>query len=161
MTADKNFVNYLLQYADYFKQKGSTEQVNQILYYWNLLAEELAELKELENKMRELCANILFRNHDNDSSKTIELGSGYRLRGTFKTNYTLNKDPNAIDDVREKLGSFGISGKQAGQAVIYSEFKFSKTEYDKLPKEFRDIIDTLLVSSPGATQLKLLKPGEN
>lgn len=161
MLADRNFVNYLLQYADWFKQNASTEQVNQILMYWNLLVDELEEVKKLENKMRELCADMMFRNHSNDESKTIDIGGGYRLRGTFKTNYTLNKDPKAIDEARERLAAYGFAGKQAGQTAIYSEFKFSKTEYDKLPKEFRDIIDTLLSSSPGAPQLKILKPGEN
>lgn len=150
----------ILQFADWYKQNANTDQINNILQLWNSLTEELANVKDLEFKMRELCVDLMFRNHENDCSKTIDLGAGYRLRGIFKTNYNLNKDPSAINDIKNRLDTYGITGKQAAQAVIKYEPKFSKSDYDALPKEFRDIINVLLTTSPGAPQLLILKPGE-
>jgi len=135
------------------------------LVQWQGEAEKLAVAKAneiaLRNKVVKLCS---------DPAKTkgteyAELGNGYRLKMVKTVNYGFVKraddnklDKGAIDSALLAIEAAVPEGSYIAEHLVKWEPKLSLTEYGKLPAALVEIIDKVIVTSPGASTLEIVPP---
>jgi mRNA-degrading endonuclease HigB of HigAB toxin-antitoxin module len=93
-----------------------------------------------------------------EGTQNIDLANGWKLKVVKKLNYKLDKTDDKTDKALEKIEKLGAEGVFIAERLVKWTPELSVSEYRKLDKKFKDIIDGVLTTTPGAPSLELIDP---
>lgn len=119
------------------------------------------EIKALQEQEKELRNQILkdsfsYEGDEREGTENIELANGYKLKGVFKLTRKLDK--NETPEVLTKIRATGVEGVFIADRLVTWEPKLSKSEYDKLSPQYKQMIDSVLTTKPGLPALSIVPP---
>jgi len=139
----------------------SQEQLN-LIAEWDMLKKESAALVEREKELRKKCCDLF--EDKSKGTKNLELANGYKLKAVFKHNITLKSLNDEIDTVTavstvlDKIEATGAAGVLIAERLVKWKPELSLTEYNQLPDNFKQLIDTVIVTTEATPTLELVEP---
>lgn len=131
-----------------------------LLMQWAEEYKALAAAKKREEKLRRAVAAVYFTEAaskpDTEGTKNHDLGNGYKLKMTFKLNYSL--DQSSIDAALDKIEKMGNDGKFIAERIVKWKADLSVSEYRELDPKFKTVIDGVLTTSPGLPSCEIVAP---
>lgn len=128
---------------------------------WKRVSEQLADLKEIEMKLRKELISECF-NADLEAiaegTESLDLGSGYKLKATFKANRSFSVDADTVEEALDKFNRYGAEGQILADRLVKWKPELSVSEYRKLPPKFLKIIDEIIITKPASPSLELVEP---
>lgn len=134
--------------------------IDMLLMQWDAAKVELAKAKALESQLRNEVVRRLYPDVEADAegTKNIDLGGGYKVKTVFKQSRRLNNKNGEVVEALEKIDKMGAGAKVIAERLVKWEPKLSKSEYDKLPVEIKNIIDKVITMRPATPTVELVKP---
>lgn len=129
---------------------------DRVIVEWKTAQSQLAYWKELESARRIEALTVCFETPPDSGTVNYELGKGFILKAVFKENYKL--DEKNLDAALDKIEKMGEAGELIVNRVIRWKPELSKTEYDAMPAKMREILDTVVIVTPGTPSLTLVTP---
>jgi len=132
-------------------------QRNFLIQEWLKADKLLAEAKTREGNLRKDVVEHVFKSAK-VGVNTLDLGNGYKLKATVKQNYTLQKDENGgYDNVTSLYDSLS-----EGVASLLFKWKpeMSLSTYKALHPGDREVVNTVLLITPGTPSLDFVQPKE-
>lgn len=132
---------------------------------WKTAAETLETAKADEMVWRKRVVDFAFDPNKKTGTERIDLGAGYELKSVKKINYgwikaadgkKVNKD--AIETALGKIEESGPAGALIADRLVSWKPDLSLSEYNKLPSDFKSIIDAVIVTSEGSPTLEIIPP---
>lgn len=121
------------------------------LRLWAEAKDKLEEVKALEGKLRKELFDQAFP-EANEGTNTEELPGGWKIKGIFKVNYTV--DEAALPEVLKQLTAHEVV---VDNLVSYKP-SLKVGEFKKLPENLQILMGTALTIKPGAPTLELVPP---
>lgn len=132
------------------------EQIDRIAA-WDETKAQLAVLKEREAEMRKALIEELYSDAE-IGVNTIELANGYELKATVKENYSLIEEDDRLESALTAIENLGERGRLYAERLIKWKPSLDKKEYDALPSDVKQIIDTAVLVKPAAPTLEIKAP---
>lgn len=127
---------------------------------WLVADQALQAAKDSEMSLRKqvLAAVFDFKGEadDREGTSTDDLGNGYKLKGSFKQNRTLNAEK--VESVLAKMEKSGAEGAFLAERVVKWKAELSITEYRNLPEKFKKMIDEIMTQKAGTPSLEFVAP---
>lgn len=149
------------------------KKLDAALVQWQSAKDALETAKEAEMNLRKYCFQLAFTDAK-EGMNSLELGSGYVLKGGKKLNYNL-KAPvgydgdavDAVDEVAEKFGQISNEGKFIAERLFKFKVDLSVSEYRKLTEDAKHSagakvmlteLNKVLEISEGSPTLEIREP---
>lgn len=132
---------------------------DQLIMAWKSKNAEIKKLQAEELALRKEVLQSAFEYNENDERegvRNLELGMGYKLKGTFKLTRSLDKTK--VNEVLTKMEKKGIEGRMFAERLVKFDPKLSVSEYKNLPDEYREMIDEAITTKPALPTLQLVEP---
>lgn len=126
-----------------------------LILNWQESQKALAKAKEDESAARQKVIALFDAAPDASGVHNIDLGSGYKLKATFKLNHKISGD---VVKMLEKIEKSGDEGKFIAERLVKFEPKLALTEYKNLPDKLRKIADEFIVTTPALPSVELVEP---
>jgi hypothetical protein len=130
---------------------------DELVLEWSKSRIALMSAKDKEMFLRNEVIKECFRNHKEEGTENVDLGAGYKLKAVFKQSYTF-PDKLKVDEALSKIEALGAEGEYIAERLVKYKPELSISEYKKLDKQYRDIIDTVIVTKPAYPSLELIEP---
>lgn len=130
---------------------------DQLLTAWKTAKDTLDAAKTDEASLRAQVKEAFFPSADEGTSY-VGLGNGYRLKHVGKFNYRLDKENDRVNAALDKITKLNNEGAFIVDRLVHWSPALSISEYRGLDEQYREIIDTVLVISPGAPTIELVEP---
>lgn len=127
------------------------ESIDQKLWRWKQISDQVSELKAEETRLRMEIFGAMFQ-EPAEGTNTVDLPKGWKLKATHKINR--NIDEAALPSILEELG------EGMGDRLVRYKPELNVSEYRKLTDEQRHTLDQALVVKPGTPTLELVPPRE-
>lgn len=127
-----------------------------ILTEWEQAETQLQHFKALELKLRNEYVAVATDPNKLTGTQNIDLPNGYKATVVKKQNYNVNQQ--MVNDALDKMENISEEGKLLAERLIKWKAELSKTEYDKLPNQYKVIIDTCITVTPGTPSLEIKAP---
>lgn len=134
---------------------NTNAQRDALILVWQESQKVLAKAKADEAQHRQNVIALFEAEADASGVRNIDLGSGYKLKATFKLNHKLTGD---VEKMLEKLEKSGEEGKFIAERLVKFEPKLALTEYKNLNDKMRKIADEFIVTSPALPSVELVEP---
>lgn len=126
-----------------------------IILNWQESQKALAKAKEIEAEARQQVIALFNAAPDASGVQNIDLGSGYKLKATFKLNHKIKGD---VEKMLSKLENIGEEGKFIAERLVKFKPELSLTEYKNLSDKMRKITDEFIVTTPALPSVELVEP---
>lgn len=117
---------------------------------WNMLAEQLRELRAAESALRDEIVSELCPDPKEGTHKFDISSKGHVIK--VSQNYTRKVDADKIKQVATKLPR-GI-----GKQLFKNKPSLVKKVYDELPQKYRKIVDDCLTIAPAKPTMQIVEP---
>lgn len=133
-----------------------TETRDNALQEWNEAKHDADEAIARERELRKIAFGLAFP-EPKEGTNTLELGAGWKCKGIYKINYTL--DQKRVFETRQQIAL------NCGESVMDTLFKvkitLSESAYKKLSdNKAKALIDEILTTKEGAPTLEIIPPKE-
>lgn len=126
---------------------------DKLLAQWDQVQKQLAEIKELELTLRKQVFDVFF-SRPLEGVNNFDLGNGYKLKGTFKINRTL--DEAMLHAKADELTKAGINLRD----VIQMKPSLVTKSYRALETDKRMLFEQVLDIKVGTPALEIVAPKE-
>lgn len=130
-------------------------QRDALILTWQESQKALAKAKEAEAVNRQAVIALFNAAPDASGVQNIDLGSGYKLKATFKLNHKISGD---VTKMLDKLEKSGDEGKFIAERLVKFKPELALTEYKNLPDKLRKLVDEFIVTSPALPSVELVEP---
>lgn len=134
---------------------NTNAQRDALILNWQESQKALAKAKEIESANRQAVIELFEAAPDASGVKNIDLGSGYKLKATFKLNHKISGD---VTKLLDKLEKSGDEGKFIAERLVKFKPELALTEYKNLPDKLRKIADEFITTSPALPSVELVEP---
>lgn len=137
---------------------------NHYLSQWESAKSALDAAKGAEAEFRRKAVDFL-RGPDDKAGKTLNVPLANNFAAKFKIpeNYGWIKgedgkdDVDSINGVLDKIESMGEAGKLIAERIVKWKPELSKSEYNLLNGEFKELMDKIIVVSEGTPTLEIVE----
>lgn len=133
----------------------TTASRDALILDWQNKQKELARAKAEESEARLNVIKLFDAEADASGVRNIDLGSGYKLKATFKLNHKITGD---VNKMLEKLEKSSEEGKFIAERLVKFKAELALTEYKNLSDKMRKLVDEFIVTSPATPSLELVEP---
>ena len=137
-----------------------TAKQDKLVADWVKAKNELDSAKAIEAELRRLVAVEVYGYDENalkSGTENIELGAGFKLKGEFKLNHTLNNKDDAVDKMLSKLEKSREEGKFIAERLVKFKPELSVTEYKNLTPKLKAIVDTVVTVKSSMPTITLVE----
>ena len=132
------------------------ETRNTALQAWQIAKTEADIVIEHERKLRKIAFDLAFP-EPKEGTNTIGLGAGWKAKGVYKINYTL--DQKRAFEIRQKIAL--NCGESVSDALLKIKYSLSEAAYKKfIDEKARALIDEILTTKEGLPTLEIVSPKE-
>lgn len=137
---------------------------DQLLFAWQDAKQVLERAKERELELRNQCVDFLSDPDKTKGTENVELGGGYKAKMIKKENISFVKneegkvDKNAIEKALQKIEKDGAVGELIAERLVKWTPDLSMTEYKQLSEKHKNIIDSVIITTPGTPTLEIVEP---
>lgn len=139
-------------------KKFASAEEEALILEWQLTDEQLTRVKQRELELRNEVIKTIFKNYKETGVENFDLNQGYKLKATFKINYSLNNKDDAVDKALTKIENIGQYEKFVAAKLIQWKPQLVLSEYKELSEECKKIIDEVITTSNGTPSLELVSP---
>ncbi len=156
----------------FMNEDGKPWDKDALLLRWESSKLLLEEAKNDEMKFRKMVVAAFSNADKKKGTERIELGNGYELKTVKAITYKVGSkvegmsNADAVQAALARMRAYAGPDVEPGVAALLAErivrtsYDLSISEYDKLPKPLKDIVDTVVTTTDGAPKVDIVKPKE-
>lgn len=133
-----------------------SQEQNEKLHHWGIVAGQLALLKQTEMELRKECALFALVEYKPEAFKEqIDIGNGYKLKAENVINYKLDS-VERVEQICDELMKAGFTEIPA--KVFKWKPELSLSFYKTLTPAQKAIVDQVVSTSIGSPKLEIVEP---
>lgn len=131
---------------------------DQLLQLWQQTQDQMKSLKAHETEQREAVINRMFKaNIGSEGTVNIELGNGYKLKGTFKKNINFT-NTEELGEILDKMEADSPEGKLLADRIVKWKPSLVLSEYRQLPDNFANLLNKVLIVTDASPSVEIVPP---
>lgn len=127
--------------------------MNDLVKEWEKAKRVLDAAKEKETELRKKVISNYWPDYEDQQLSGTKTSEDLRVKAEFKIDYVADKD---FEKIEKLISKAPAKYKAAVEAVFKKKFEISVSGYKALPEDVKKVVDKVITTKQGSTQLKLV-----